>query len=93
MAKVPYYVNDALGALCQELGISGWEMLGGHYAFNSVAAYNNAVSQVNSTIWGMFDDDDPDNDEQAEEYLAMLEDIDTNLPNLMYWSTEKASWL
>ncbi len=93
MARVPYYVNDALGALLKELGLSGYELLGGHYAFTSVAAYDAAVSAAYSAIWNMYDDDDEDNDETADEYLAIYTDITNNQPSLMYWSTEKAAWV
>jgi len=89
MAKVPYVVDDVLGLLCKELGVGGWELLGGHYAFTADSfqtAYDTVQAQLN---YMLFDDNDPTNDEAAE---ALYDRFDQVGYTVMYWSTEKATW-
>lgn len=91
MAKVAYVVNDALGGLCAVLGITtGYELLDGHYAFTDMNSYENCLDAVDTIIWELLDDDNPDNDETAYEYLDMLDNTDYTV---MYWSTEKGGWV
>ena len=87
MSRVAYIVNDVLGEMCVTLGISGYEILDGHYTF---ADHQATLDAVYDAIWSMYDDDNPDNDATADGYLDTLSE--TNY-TVMYWSTEAARWL
>ena len=90
MAKVSYIVNDELGKMMDILHISGYEMIGGHWAFTSEDAYYAAMNAVNDAIWALIDAHDDDDDSVAYGYLDQLEK--TNY-TVMYWSTEKGAWV
>ena len=91
MARVDYIVNDILGQMCETLGITGqYELLGGHYAFDSTEKYDATRDAVYNYIWAMYEDEDFDNDAQADAYLDALDATDYTV---MYWSTESSSWV
>ncbi len=93
MARVPYYVNDALVAVLDGLGLSQegyYTEIDGRDVFASQSDYNDAFAAARAIIDPMFDDGDPTNDEEAERYWTMLDENEDF--QIIYWSTEGHFW-
>ena len=90
MAQVSYYVDDVVGSLCETLGVGNYTILGGHYAFNDAGAYAASCDAVYTAIWALLVDEDPDNDDLVDVYMAQFDEANSTV---MLWSTEKGSWV
>ena len=90
MAKVPYIIDDILGQVCAALGVSGYQLLGGHYAF-ALDAHQTVYDTVTEMLNAMYEDNDSSNDATADLYFGML-DSEEHDYGVFYWSTEKATW-
>ena len=88
MARVPYYINNALGQCLAACNYPTPQIIGGEYAFESWGAAQAAFVQVSNYLNGLYDDEIEGNEGLADQWLDVISGGGT----LMYWSTNEHAW-